>query len=193
LETAFPDDDVSRVVKGQPGPDVIVEVIHSGASVGKIVLDSKNHARWSNKFTAKLRSDQLAEAADFAILSTNVFPAGEAQICIRDNVIVASPERVVVLVHLLRDQIVRYHTLSLGAEARNEKADALYSFILSAAYSDMLDGLLARIKELDVAQAKEVAEHNLVWKKRKGLTDVMRAVIGEFSSAVSAIIVGEPA
>src|SRR5213079_2880233 len=80
LETAFPDDRLWRVVKGQPGPDVVVEVIHNGEPVGKIILDSKNHARWSNKFTAKLRADQLAEGADFAILSASVFPAGAQQL-----------------------------------------------------------------------------------------------------------------
>src|SRR5579862_1478593 len=76
LVAAFPGDRISRVVKGQKGPDVIVEVMHGGVAVGSIVLDSKNHRAWQNKFTSKLKADQRAEGADFAILSTSVFPAG---------------------------------------------------------------------------------------------------------------------
>jgi hypothetical protein len=199
LETAFPDDRVWRVVRGQPGPDVVVEVIHNGSVVGKIVLDSKNHKRWSNAFTSKLRADQLAEGdaggADFGILATSVFPkdARSTRLHIQDGVIVTEPALVVVLVHLLRRQIIQNHTLKLSAEARSEKADELYAFILSPAYSDMLDRMLARLAELESMQAKEITDHQSVWKKRTGLTDVIRAVIGEFSAAVSTIIAGEPA
>jgi multidrug efflux pump subunit AcrA (membrane-fusion protein) len=49
LVTAFPADTISRVPRGQRGPDVIVKVVHSGDVVGSIVLDSKNHKRWSKR------------------------------------------------------------------------------------------------------------------------------------------------
>jgi hypothetical protein len=191
LEMAFPDDDVSRVVKGQPGPDVIVEVIHGGAAIGKIVLDSKNHARWSNKFTSKLRSDQLAEVADFGILSTNVFPAGARELHIQDNVIVASPQRVVVLVHLLRRQIVENHRLRLTAAARDEKAERLLAYITSAPCTDLMDRIVKVSADLANLDRTETAAHQKVWAKRGDFIRAVADIHREFSDAVSAIIAGE--
>jgi hypothetical protein len=191
LVAAFPEDRVLRVRRGQRGPDVLFEVMSNGAAIGKIVLDSKARARWSNRFTRKLRDDQLAASADFAILSSTVFPAGAKQLHLQDNVIVASPGHVPVLMHLLRAQIVQYHFLKLSTQARNEKADRLFDFILTPTYGDMLDQVLKGIGALEALQADEVKEHQVTWKKRTGHTDAMRAVIGEFSAAVAAIISGE--
>lgn len=192
LKTAFPDDDVSRVVKGQKGPDVIVEIIHSGEPVGKIILDSKNHARWSNKFTSKLRADQLAEGADFAILSTNVFPAGARELHIQDNVIVASPQRVIVLTHLLRRQIVENQRLKLTAAARDEKAEKLLAYIVSPTCTDLLDRIVALSRDMADLDRVETATHQKTWAKRADLIRTLHAIHQEFSGAVSAIIETEP-
>jgi hypothetical protein len=191
LLAAFPEDRVSRIGRGQRGPDVLFEVISNGVAIGKIVLDSKAHARWANRFTRKLRDDQLAASAEFGVLSSSAFPAGAKQLHLQDNVIVASPERVPVLIHLLRAQIIQNHTLKLSTHARNEKADRLYSFILSPTYSDMLDQVLKGVGALEALQADEVKDHQVTWKKRAGHTAAMRAVIGQFSSAVAEIISGE--
>jgi hypothetical protein len=97
-----------------------------------------------------------------------------------------------VLVHLLRRQIVENFRLKLSANDRNEKADRIYAFILSPTYADMLDGLLKRLGELDALHEAEVKDHQTIWKKRTGLTEIIRAVVGDFSAAVAAIIAGEP-
>jgi hypothetical protein len=193
LQTAFPDDRISRVVKGVKGPDVLVEVIHNGAAVGKIALDSKNHRRWLHAFTRKLRADQLTEGADFAILSSSVFPAGAQQLHIQDNVIVANPARVPVLVHLLRRQVIENHVLKLGSEARNEKADKLFSFIISPACTDLLDRITKLTEDMVALDVKEASVHETTWKKRADLVSGLQAVHAEFSGAVSRIIDGSEA
>jgi hypothetical protein len=190
LALAFPDDRVSRVVKGARGPDVIVEFLDRREVAGKVVLDSKAHARWSNKFTTKLRSDQLAEGADFAILSTSVFPKDAAQLHIQDNVIVASPQRVVVLVHLLRRQIVENYRLKLSAEGRSQKADELYAYILSPTCSDLMDRIVKLANDMTALEQTESETHRKVWAKR---ADLIRAIVdihGEFTGSVSAIVMG---
>jgi hypothetical protein len=192
LETAFPNDRISRVVKGVKGPDVIVEVVHQGDVVGKIVLDSKNHARWSNKFTSKLRSDQLVEGADFAILSSSVFPAGSQQLFLQDNVIVAAPQRVPVLVHLLRRQIVENFRLKLSAVARDEKADKLLTYITSPTCTDLLDRIVTLTTDMADLDRTETATHQKTWSKRADLIRGLQGIHDEFASAVSAIISGDP-
>ncbi len=191
LTAAFPEDRIWRVVKGQPGPDVVVEVIHNGAAVGKIVLDSKNHKSWQNKFTSKLRADQLIEGADFAILSSSVFPAGAQQLHLQDNVIVATPARVPVLVHLLRRQIVDNHRLKLTAAARDEKAEKLLGYIISPGCTDLFDRIVKLTADMADLDLKETSAHQTVWKKRGELIRGVQVIHDEFSTAVSAIIAGE--
>jgi hypothetical protein len=190
LEAAFPDDRILRVGKGQPGPDVIVEVVHRDAVIGKIILDSKNHARWSNKFTSKLRADQLVEEADFAILSSSIFPSGTQQLQLQDNVVIANPERVVVLVDLFRRQIIQNHVLKLGTESRNAKAEQLYDYLLSPAGDEMFDRMLRATRALERLDATEVKSHQVNWAKRAELVRSIMAVREQFCDLLADVIGG---
>jgi len=191
LVAAFPDDRISRVVKGVRGPDVIVEVIHGGNVVGSVVLDSKNHKAWQNKFTSKLRADQLTEGADFAILSSSVFPAGTQQLHLQDNVIVATPARVPVLVHLLRRQIVENHRLKLTVAARDEKAEKLLAYIISPGCTDLFDRIVKLTADMMELDRPETAVHQKTWAKRADLIHSLQGINDEFSRTVSGIIAGE--
>ena len=75
LGQLFPADqmNVSRVAKGVRGPDLFVEVLDGDDVIGRIAIECKQHARWSQKFITKLKTD--SEDADFAILSSTVMPA----------------------------------------------------------------------------------------------------------------------
>jgi hypothetical protein len=187
LENAFPHDRLSRVPKGQKGPDVIMEVVHDGGVIGSIILDSKNRKRWSNKFTAKLRADQFAKGADFALLSTSTFPKSAQQLHLQDGVIVASPARVVVPVDLLRRQIVESHRLKLTTDARSEKADRLFDYIVSPACMDLLNRIGNLTTEMVDLDRTETTVHEKTWTKRAELIRGVRNVQDEFSAAVSRI------
>lgn len=188
LASAFPDDNISRVAKGVRGPDVIVEVVYHGTVAGKIILDSKDHLRWSHKFTQKLRADQLAEGADFAILSTTTFPAGKEQIHVQDQVVVASPARVPVLVELLRRLVIQNHVMRRSIEARNDKAHEIFDFIVSDTCSDLFDRIAKLTGELDAIDRAETVAHEKVWSKRGDVNRAIRSAYETFSNAVNRII-----
>lgn len=190
LVAALPEDRITRIVRGVPGPDVLAEIIHDRAVVGKIALDSKAHARWSNKFTTKLRADQLAEGADFGVLVSTVFPAGMRELHLQDNVIVASPARAVVLVHLLRRQIIENHRLKLSAEARNEKADKLFDFIVSPTCDDLFEKLLRLGRDLVGLDTTEAKTHQATWMKRAALVQGVLAIREQFCGVVTDIVGG---
>ncbi len=194
LQTAFPGDRIWRVPKGQRGGDVIMEVVHGGEPIGKIVFDAKNYSprRWSNAMTKKLRSDQLAEAADWGILVSTVFPSGADQLHIQDGVIVASPARTIVLTHLLRRQIVENHRLKLSAEARDEKAERLLAYIVSPTCSDLMDRIVKVTADMADLDRAETMAHQKVWAKRADFIRAVQDIHREFTDAVSAIIAGDP-
>ena len=79
------------------------------------------------KYLTKLRADQLRDGADHAVLSTQAFPAGTQQLVVRDGVVIVHPARAIAVANLLRRQIVQVHSLRLGREGREQKAQALAS------------------------------------------------------------------
>jgi hypothetical protein len=165
-----------------------LEVIHQGNIAGKIIFDSKDHLRWSNNFTKKLRADQLATVADFAILSTTTFPAGKEHIHVQDNVVVANPARVLALVELLRRLVIQNYISKLSMEARNEKAEAVFAFITSATCSDLFERIAKLTDELDAIDRAETVQHEKVWSKRADANRAIRSAFEDFTATVNRII-----
>jgi hypothetical protein len=186
----FSGDRISRIAKGVKGPDIIIEVIHNNEVIGKIVLDSKNHRRWSNRFVEKLRNDQLTLGADFAILSTSTFPKGAKHLHLQNNIIIADPARIPVVTHLLRRQIVQNHLLKLGSEARNDKASRLLDFVTSPVCTDLLDQIAKLTEELLGLDLKETQVHAATWKKRGELIRAVRNQRDQIAEEFSRITMG---
>lgn len=67
-----------------PQPCALKPRAWRGSAGVLLASESGRHATWLNKFTAKLRADQHSLEADFAILSSNVFPAGARELHIQD-------------------------------------------------------------------------------------------------------------
>jgi hypothetical protein len=185
-----PTDVVRRVEKGRPGVDVVVEIVHGNTVVGKIAIDSKAHARWQNAFCVKLRQDQLRENAAFGILSSSVFPKGASQLHVQDGVIVCHPDRVPVLVSLLRRIILDGHTQKRGSEARNKKAEAVLKFLLSKQADDLFAKLVSTTRSLEALDMGEVKSHQSTWTKRSGLIREILQVHDSFTGTIGDIIGG---
>jgi hypothetical protein len=188
LKAAFPDDRIRRVEKGALGADIIHEVMENGQSCGKIVYDRKNRGNWMSEYAVKLRADQIAEKADHAILSTNKFPQGERQLCVREHVILACPARVVALAGLLRRHIVLTHELRISTEAREGKTAELYAFITSERCNQLLDSIETLIKKIEEIEVAEQKAHNAVWKKRGELLKSVLKANGTFCFEIERIL-----
>jgi hypothetical protein len=169
LRAAFEGDRIQRVGKGVNGADVIHEVIHNGRVCGKIVYDAKNRNAWQNEFVTKLRADKIAQAADHAILASNKFPKDRAQVHYQDGVVVAAPQRVVAIVQLLRDQVVRMHELRVSKEGREQKSLEIYAFITSEHCRQLLDQVETQASRMLDLDGKEQEAHRRLWEARKKL------------------------
>lgn len=188
LREAFPTDKISRVPKGQPGPDILHEVLYKGTFCGRIVVDSKNRQRWQDLYVTKLRQDQIDAKAEHAILSSTVFPAGKKEMCIESDIIVVSPARVVHVAHLLRTAMVNMHIKGLSIKERSTKMARLYNLITSEDYVRKLSEaakLTEEILELDVQEKKA---HDNVWKKRGSLAKGAQNVLREAETELAAVI-----
>jgi len=183
-------DKIKRVLKGQSGPDIVHEVTSKGAPCGKIVLDSKNRQGWQNSYTSKLHDDMVEAKADYAILPSVVFPQGKRELWIQDGVIVVSPARVVELVRILRNALIRFHQITKSNEERSEKKSKLYDFINSEQFKQKFGDAGKLTDDLSEIDAKEHDAHTKVWEKRHEVVKKMKAVLGDIDDGISAIVHG---
>src|SRR5712691_1342874 len=192
LRDAFPRDDIARIKKGQPGADIRHQVLDKGTSCGTILIDSKDRQGWQNVYVTKLREDQMAAKADYAILATTVFPSGKKELYIDEEtrVIVVNRARAVEIVGLVRRVMRRIHAMELSQSERSEKRELLYEYIISEDYRQHLieaGRLTTQMAELDV---EEKRTHDKVWEKRGKMTSRLRNVVREVDTEVSTILEG---
>jgi hypothetical protein len=188
LRGAFEFDRIQRVPKGVNGADVIQEVVHNGKVCGKIIYDAKNRDAWQNVFATKLRADKLAQGADHAILSSNKFPKDKSQIHCQEGVIVANPMRVLAIVEILRDQLIRMHELRISNEERGSKTVELYAFITSEPFKQLVEHVEAQARKMLELDGREQEAHRRVWDQRHKLIRAVQKAKSDLSFEIDRII-----
>lgn len=160
----------------------------NGKVCGRIVYDCKNRTAWRNDYVTKLRDDQIAAKAEYAILSSNIFPSGVKQLHEQDGVIVACPARVLALVQMLRRAIVQMHTLTLSNQERAEKTAALYDYIRSEGFKQLFERIGEHTDDLLGLQEKERKQHDANWQKQGNLVRSIQKTSGNLTSAIDRIV-----
>jgi hypothetical protein len=188
LRDAFPQDQITRVAKGEAGADILHQVMHKGQVCGTIIFDSKNRQIWHKEYVEKLRSDQRDAGADHAVLSTTVFPTGKKELCIVEGVIVINPARAVHVVQMLRQFLQRVHVLGLSNGERTTKAAQLYKFIISETYARQFKEVGEVAEKIAGLDVQEVKEHQKVWQNRGRLTARLKNVVNELDAQIGAIV-----
>jgi hypothetical protein len=190
LKREFAGDQIARVPKGRTGPDIIHRIVHNGTVCGTIVYDCKNHRRWLNHFTTKLRKD--AEAADHAVLVTTVFPAASQQrlLATKDGVLIVAPHMAVAVAHLLRRQTIQIHGLRLTNEGRAEKAQQLYAFVTSDRANHLWSKIAGATNELLALDHSEKITHEKIWGRRADLIRDLKEAHRSFGETVDRVIGG---
>jgi hypothetical protein len=186
-------DSIKRTGRGKSGSDIHHSIMQNGIVVAKIIFETKNTARWMNTYVAKLRRDQLAEQADHAVLVTTVFPAGMHEVGLMDGVIIAAPQRVIALTHLLRNFTLQMHLLRASSEVRAEKTERLYGFLASNRAARLWAQISQAANEMIDLDRAEATAHQKTWGRRGDLIKTVTASTGELLSQIHGIIGGTEA
>lgn len=190
LRDTFQGDKITRIQKGQPGADILHEVLYKGEVCGRIIIDSKNRQAWQNTFVTKLRKDQVEAGAEHAIVAATVFPAGERGMCIESGVIVISPAWITYIVQLLRQAMIAAHVKGLSMKQRATKMSRLYALITSESYAAKFAEANKLTEDMLDVEVEEKSAHDNVWKKRGALLKRMNNVLRDVETDVAAIIEG---
>jgi hypothetical protein len=191
LKQEFPNDQIERIKKGKQGGDILHQIVgQKGQICGKILWEVKNASRFMTKYLTDLRANQLREAADHGVLSTLVFPTGSQQVAVRENLVIVHPARAVAVATLLRRQVVEVHALRLGREGREQKAQALYGFLISSRARELWDEIAKVAEDFRALDLTEKSAHDKVWGRRADLIRAMQSSTGELASEVDRIVSG---
>lgn len=99
-----------------------------------------------------------------------------------------NPARVVEVVTLVREAMIRMHVLGLSMKERANKTAQIYKYITSEVHIQCLreiGQLNDDILELDVQEKKT---HDNVWRKRGSLVVRLKNVLREDETEISAIL-----
>ena len=192
LKRAFKNDRVlalPKADKSDTGGNAVVEVKYkSNVYCGKILIDTRARRKWGTQYATKLHADAMEQGADHAILCTLDFPKGASELYRHDDVLVVHPARVVEIVGILRDALLRMHKNKLSNEQRAEKKAALYDHVTSEAFRRKLAEVSKVTEEVEQIDADEQDAHRKVWEKRgramQKLTKLQKQVVDEIDDIV---------
>ena len=176
MKAKFPNDRISRVDKGVNGADIHHAFMQNGKASAMLVLNSKNRKAWQWDFVTKLRADQMAAKADYAILSTWKLPKDKHEVMEHNGVLIAKPAHVPFLVDMLRRHSFQIAALRAAGKNASSMQAKLIGLVTSDPFQQKLKSLgtiAAKAEDLD---DKEKTQHAKVWKERGKLNAQLKAV-----------------
>jgi len=168
LRAEFPFDLIDEVGKGVKGADIIQTVVNPLQQVcGKIIYESKRTKTFSEQWIEKLKDDQREQGAVLAVIVTEVLPKDMARFGRRDGVWVCTYHDVKNLLHVLREMILREHSIRSSQENKGDKMELLYHYLVSDDFRLRVETIVEGFSTLKVEMDREKRAMQKIWKERE--------------------------
>jgi hypothetical protein len=168
LRAKFPRDTIEPVAKGEHGGDVLHLVCGSAGQVcGKILWESKRTKNWSDGWLAKLRGDQRAAKAEFAVLVSQALPKDVDTFGLVEDVWITSPRTLVALALALRHTLVEVAATRLTGAGQQTKMEMIYQYLTGPRFRQRVQAILEKYTEMRKDLDKERSTMNRLWAKRE--------------------------
>ncbi len=168
LSRAYPFDRIQEVPKGMRGADSIQTVVNSlQQECGSIVYESKRTKSFANDWIDKLKQDQMACKADVAVLVTEAMPAGMERFGERDGVWICGFHEVGSVSLVLREMLIRTHSVRKSQENKGDRMELLYSYLTS---NEFVQNIRRIVENFDSMMNQLNAEKKAMlktWKERE--------------------------
>lgn len=189
LKREFPIDEILPVGKGVRGADV-VQIIKDriGKEVGKIVWESKRTKAFGGDWIEKLKEDMRSAKADMAVLVSSVLPQEINIFGFKDGVYITNFEAFLSIAGMLRKSILDLSVTKALSVGKNEKIEALYSYITSPEFAQKIDSMLETYSGMLSTLEKEKMLTQKIWAQREKEIERLRAntltIHGSFSGLI---------
>ena len=168
LSKIYPFDKIQEVPKGVRGADSIQTVINERQQeCGSIVYESKRTKNFSNDWIDKLKQDQVSCKADITVLVTETFPQGMDRFGERDGIWICGFHEVQSLSFVLRQMLIKTHSVKLTQENKGDKMELLYSYLTSNEFVQNIKRIVENYDAMTQQLNSEKKAMHKIWAARE--------------------------
>ncbi len=182
LRAKFPFDTIEPVPKGEFGGDALQRVFSpSGQPSGTILWETKRTKNWSDGWLTKLREDQRAAKAEFAVLISHALPKHVETFDVIDGIWVASPKAALPVATVLRHTLLQVHIARQSAEGQHTKTELVYQYLTGPRFRQRIEAIVEAFTTMQEDLDKERKAIMKQWAKREAQIErVMGATVGMY-------------
>lgn len=172
LREIFSEDLVEDVPTGVSGADLI-QTVHSksGQRVGRILYEVKQTKTFQPAWIEKLREDRNRLGAELAILVTTALPKGKTGAFLDQGIWIAEPPVAMAVARVARQSLLEVHRAVMVSNARQDKADVLYSYLTNPVFRQRLEAIVESFHQMREDLEREKRAISKCWKQRERQLD----------------------
>jgi hypothetical protein len=188
LAMSYPFDKVTEVPKGIRGADSIQTVINSSQQeCGTIVYESKRTKNFANDWIDKLKQDMLNCKADIAVLVTETMPSDMDKFGARDGIWICGFHEVKSLSFVLREMLIKTHSVKVSQENKGDKMELLYNYLTSNEFVQNIKLIVENFDEMNSQLSSEKKAMFKIWAQREKQIWVVQENISSLFGSIKGI------
>ena len=182
LRTAFPEDTIEPVPKGEHGGDVIQRVMGPlGQQCGSILWESKRTKNWSDGWLGKLRDDQRAAKAEAAVIVSQALPEEVETFNHIDGVWITSYRCAIPVATAVRYALIQFATARQAGEGQQTKMELVYQYLTGPSFRHRIEAIVEKFADMHADLHKERKTMTRMWAKREAqIRGVVEATAGMY-------------
>ncbi len=168
LKSNFPLDKIEPVPKGINGADII-QIVYgpTGQPAGKIAWETKRTKNWTEEWVQKLKDDSRTIHADIAILISETLPKEIENFGLYKGVWVCNYSIIPGVAAAMRSQLINVSSAITAETGKDEKMEAIYSYLTSNAFSQKIQALVETFEMMKQDLDKEKRGIQKLWATRE--------------------------
>jgi len=188
LRGHFPFDQVKEVGKGVRGADCIQTIRNThGQECGRIIFESKRTKDFSPDWIDKLKTDMRSQAIDVAVIVSSCYPRGMDCFGELDGVWICSFDELKAVVSILRDSIIKLHTLRNAQENKGDKMNLLYTYLTNAEFNEQWKAIREGFLNMRMSILREREAMEKLWKSREKQLDKVLTNAAQIKGSIEGI------
>lgn len=166
LRQEFPNDIINEVSKGVRGGDLVQEIIdRNGNYCGKILWELKNTKTWSELWVDKLKADQRAIKADYAVIVSEVVPHDIESAKFHKGIWIVKRSFILGLAYSLRLSLIQLAVAKQSIEGKKDKMDILYTYLSGIEFKHRVEAIIEAFTNMQTEIEKEKRYFSNKWAR----------------------------
>ena len=188
LATSYPFDDITEVGKGTRGADCIQTVRNKlQQECGSIVYESKRTKAFAGDWIAKLKQDMVTAKADIAVIVTETMPNDMDRFGEKNGVWICRFHEVKSLSFVLREMLIKTHSVKSSEENKGDKMELLYNYLTSNEFVQNIQRIVENYDGMINQLNSEKKAMHKIWAQREKSIWVVQENIGSLFGSIKGI------